>query len=121
MENRIRRLNNERDKTLKIIERTIQNTFRFKSVQKDRKQRLEIKTQNKEYHEIKAEENRKRFAVEKASSTRNKEIKTKSLLDVKLQEGKEHKNKIRADTLRALEERQLKLEAVKERSGAIKI
>ena len=54
---------------------------------------------------MKAEENRKRFAVEKASSTRNKEIKTKSLLDIKLQEGKEHKNKIKADTQRALEER----------------
>lgn len=48
IENRIRRLNQERDRTLKIIEQTIQTTYRFKSVQKERQDRQSYVMQHRQ-------------------------------------------------------------------------
>lgn len=48
IENRIKRLNQERDKTLKIIEQTIKTTYQFKSVQREKQARQEVVEKFKE-------------------------------------------------------------------------
>lgn len=74
IENRIRRLNQERDRTLKIIEQTIQTTYRFKSVQRERQERQTYVSQHRQVQQQVIETQRLQHHEQKQTQTIIKQL-----------------------------------------------
>lgn len=78
--NRIRRLNQERDKTLNIIEKTIEQTYRFKSVQRERQERLFVVQESKAAKAALAAEARRKQLEEKVAQQQGRKERREAML-----------------------------------------
>lgn len=114
IENRIRRLNQERDKTLKIIEQTIETTYRFKSMQRDRMQRKDKVINFKQELQYKTEMQKSKNAMRRDDQQRQIQIEKKKIHDENYQKKQEIKRLVESKLEEVKRRQELEIEELKE-------